>query len=389
MRSPAFVLLLLAFAMPARAQLTGLTDERHIESNVLYLGHTDPKSQDGPGSFQPWIGAMVHSFVQVDQSGSSAADAFQNSVFYFSGLNFSGGTSGNWAIKPGTGYNAQSHVRWRFHADRCIEYTAHLEVDPGDLVGTAWVEIRGSGGRVHYLDGGIVDTTGRLASGDYIFEGMSSVNANVENRDGGTYSIIFDCNVCASTPIGDEPRDTTVACNTGATFCVVPAGPIQNFTYQWRRNGILLVNTSHYSGVTSNCLTIAQACFADAGPYDCLVTANGVTTPTRAATLSVTPGPVGVPSTLAGWSLDAPVPNPSFASSVLHYEAPRPFFARVSIHDAAGRAVRRFAPRMLDASGTLTWDGRSDSGTPAVPGIYFVRMEWEDKELVQRLVRVR
>ena len=389
MRTLVLVLLALCAAAPARAQLTGVTDERHIDSNVLYQGLTDPKSADGPGSFQPWIGAMVRSFVQVENSGSSAAEAFQNSVFYFSGLNFSGGSSGNWAIQPGTGYNAQSHVRWRLHADRCIQYSAHLEVDPGEIASTAWVEIRGAGGRVHYLEAGIVDTTGRLASGDYIFEGMSSVNANAENRDGGTYSIIFDCQVCASTPIGDEPRDTTVACNTPATFCTVPAGPMGNFTFQWRRNGVPLANSAHYSGVTTNCLTIAQACFADAGPYDCLVTTNGVSTPTRAAVLSITPGPVGVESSPAGFALGAPVPNPSFASTSLHYEAPRPFFAHVTIRDVAGRIVRRLAPRMFEASGTLTWDGRSDSGTPAVPGIYFVWMETGAEPLVQRLVRVR
>ena len=389
MRALVFGLFVLVLAAPAHAQLTGVTDERHIESNVLYLGHTDPKSQDGPGGFNPWVGAMVHSFVSVDQSGSSAADAFQNSVFYFSGLNFSGGSSGNWAIKPGTGYNAMSHVRWRLHASRCIEYTAHLQVDPGEIVGTAWVEIRGSGGRVHYVEAGPVDTTGRLASGDYIFEGYSSVNANSEHRDGGTYSLIFDCQVCSSDPIGDPPRDTTVACNTAASFCMVPAGPLQNFTYQWRRNGVPIANSSHYSGATSNCLTIAQACYADAGPYDCVVTTGGVSTPTQPATLSITPGPVGVEASRAGFTLGAPAPNPSFASASMRYAAPRPIFPHVTIRDVTGRLVRRLAPRALESSGTLTWDGRSDSGTPAAPGIYFVWMETDGEPLVQRLVRVR
>jgi len=383
MRSLALVLLALCIGAPARAQLSGLTDERHIETYVA--GGADPKSADAPGFFQPWVGGIVTSFMQNPTAGSTSATAFQNSVFYISGLNFSGGSSGSWAITPTSNYHALSHLRWRMRANQCIEYSTHLEVDPGDIAGSAWVEIRGPGGRVHYLEAGVVDTTGRLSSGDYIFEGMSSLTTAVESRDGGTYSMIFDCHVCPSTPIGDEPRDTTVACNTPATFCVVPAGPIQNFTYQWRRNGVPLANSAHYSGVTTNCLTIAQACFADAGPYDCLVN----TTPTRAAVLSITPGPVGVEKSAGAWSLGAPVPNPSFASTALHYGAPRPFFARVTIHDAAGRTVRRFTPRMLEASGTLTWDGRSDSGTPAVPGVYFLRMETDEAALVRRLARVR
>src|SRR6185436_12399979 len=148
-----------------------------------------------------------------------------------------------------------------------------------------------------------------------------------------------------------------------------------------------LANSSHYSGVTTNCLTIQHACFADIADYDCLVTISGVTTPSSLAHLAITPGLVGVDQAAGGWSLGVPVPNPSFASTSLRYAAPRPFVARVTIHDAAGRVVRRLAPRLLEASGMLTWDGRSDSGTPAVPGVYFLRMETDETALVRRLAR--
>jgi hypothetical protein len=221
---------------------------------------------------------------------------------------------------------------------------------------------------LYYTDSGVIDTTGRIVSGDYTFEGKSSVSTSAEQVEGGTYSLQWTVTTCASTPIGQGPRDTTVACNQAATFCVVPNGPLGSFTYQWRRNYVALANSAHYTGVNTNCLSIQHACFIDVADYDCLVTANGVTTPSSLAHLSITPGSVGVEPAAGGWALGAPTPNPFLASTSLRYEAPRPFFARVTIHDATGRIVRRLSPRMLEASGTLTWDGRSDWERRPFPG---------------------
>jgi hypothetical protein len=383
-----FVIAALCAAGPAQAQMTPLTDERHVEANVQYQGRSDHQAQDPPGFFQFWNG-LAGANVEGIEAGSSSANAFQFSSFFPAGLQFSGASSGTWNTIPGEHYDALSYLRWKVRANGCLEYSLFSEVDPGDIPTSAWVEIRGPGGRVVYNSGGIIDTTGRIASGDYIFEARSSVSSSIETMYGGTYSLQWTVATCASTPIGQGPRDTTVACNQPATFCIVPNGPLGSFTYRWRRNYVPLVNSAHYSGVTTNCLTIQHACFVDVADYDCLVTVSGVTTPSTAAHLSITPGPVGVDPSLGGWSLGVPTPNPSFASTSLRYEAPRPFFARVTIHDAAGRVVRRLAPRLLEASGLLTWDGRSDSGTPAVPGVYFLRMETDEGALVRRLARVR
>jgi hypothetical protein len=48
---------------------------------------------------------------------------------------------------------------------------------------------------------------------------------------------------------------------------------------------------------------------------------------------------------------------------------------RVDIHDASGRAVRRFAPQTLDPGdpGVLRWDGRDDAGRALPAGVYLVR----------------
>ena len=382
------VVVTLCLAVPAWAQMTPLTDFRILEADVNYQGMHDHEEFAAPGFFASW-NQFASALVEGPEAGSSEASAYQNALFFPAGLLFSGSSGGGWSVIPGSQYYASSIIDWGVRMPGCLEYHLFSEVDPGDIPHSVFTEIRGPSGVLFHLDAGKVDTTGRIAAGDYVFEGKSSVATTVENLYGGTYSLQFTVSTCPGTPIATEPPDVSVACNQTATFCVVPNGPLASFTYQWRRNYVPLANSAHYSGVNTNCLSIHNACFLDVADYDCIVTSGGVGTPTRAAHLAITPGPVGVSPSAGAWALGAPVPNPSFANASLRYEAPRPFFARVTIHDAAGRTVRRFTPHMLEASGTLTWDGRSDSGTPAVPGIYFVRMAWEGGELEQRLVRVR
>ncbi len=384
--------ILLAAAMvvaaPARAQMTPLTDVRILEADVTYQGMNDHQEFAPPGFFASW-NQIASAMVEGTEAGSSDASAYQNAVFFPAGLFFAGSSAGSWNVIPGSQYYATSIIDWGVRTPGCLEFHLFSEVDPGDIPNSAFTEIRGPSGVLFHLDAGKVDTTGRVAAGDYVFEGKSSVATTVESLYGGTYSLQWTVSACPGTPIGTEPPDVTVACNQTATFCVVPNGPVASFTYQWRRNYVPLANSAHYSGVNTNCLSIHNACFLDVADYDCIVTSGGVGTPTRAAHLAITPGPVGVGPSAGAWVLGEPVPNPSFASTSLQYGAPRPFFARVTIHDAAGRTVRRFTPRMLEATGTLTWDGRSDSGTPAVPGVYFLRMDWDGGELVRRLARVR
>ena len=47
-----FVIAALCAAGPAQAQMTPLTDERHVEANVQYQGRSDHQAQDPPGFFQ-------------------------------------------------------------------------------------------------------------------------------------------------------------------------------------------------------------------------------------------------------------------------------------------------------------------------------------------------
>ncbi|MEO5804029.1 MAG: immunoglobulin domain-containing protein [Verrucomicrobiota bacterium] len=69
------------------------------------------------------------------------------------------------------------------------------------------------------------------------------------------------------------PPPPNVVTNPGATALikVIPVGPAPPTSYQWRTNGVNLVNGTHYAGVTTSNLLITNAQAADAITYSVVV----------------------------------------------------------------------------------------------------------------------
>ena len=83
----------------------------------------------------------------------------------------------------------------------------------------------------------------------------------------------------------------------------------------------------------------------------------------------------------APWSLSLarPAPNPGGDRVHIRLTLDRMRGVDLQIYDVAGRRVRKLAGGMLQAGPhDLVWDGRTDGGWPASPGVYFVRLETED-----------
>jgi hypothetical protein len=97
-----------------------------------------------------------------------------------------------------------------------------------------------------------------------------------------------------------------------------------------------------------------------------------------------------VPGTLA-FGIGHVTPNPVTARASIGCALPGGWrTARLSVHDAAGRVVRRLDP----ATGThglvsVEWDGRTDSGTRVASGVYLVRLEVDGAVATRRLVMLR
>ena len=84
------------------------------------------------------------------------------------------------------------------------------------------------------------------------------------------------------------------------------------------------------------------------------------------------------------------VPNPFAAHAGVRFSLPVAGSVRVDVLDAAGRMVRRLHDAPLAAGAhRLAWDGRTDDGTRAAPGVYLCRLSFGGDTRVQRLTRLR
>jgi hypothetical protein len=71
----------------------------------------------------------------------------------------------------------------------------------------------------------------------------------------------------------------------------------------------------------------------------------------------------------------------------VRYELPRAEFARLTVYDVRGRAVRILDPGSARGERTvLPWDGRNADGWPLPAGVYFLRLAAESGERVRKLV---
>jgi hypothetical protein len=85
------------------------------------------------------------------------------------------------------------------------------------------------------------------------------------------------------------------------------------------------------------------------------------------------------------------MPNPVTAHASIGYTLPEGWrSARLSVHDVAGRLVRRLDPA-TGAQGYLTvdWDGRASSGERVASGVYFARLEVDGAVATRRMVLLR
>lgn len=91
-------------------------------------------------------------------------------------------------------------------------------------------------------------------------------------------------------------------------------------------------------------------------------------------------------------ALEGAAPNPFRAGTTIRYALARAGAVDLAVFDAQGRRVRTLAsgPRPAGPA-SAAWDGTSDAGAPAEPGVYFVRLVTPDRPagLARRVVRVR
>lgn len=145
---------------------------------------------------------------------------------------------------------------------------------------------------------------------DYVYDNLLTTGGYTcpppgpENDCNGNGADDF-CEQLARPSIKKQPVVQTLAVGQKAMFSVVVTGP-GPFTYQWRRNGVNLVEGGRFSGVKTKDLTIDPTQAGDVGTYDVVITGT-------ACSITSAPGKLAfIPGTLC--TLDAGMTQASFTA---------------------------------------------------------------------------
>lgn len=111
-------------------------------------------------------------------------------------------------------------------------------------------------------------------TGAFTFYGAFNAADN-SNSSGGDIIYLEQLPVVEAVQINTQP-DNEIIC-TGGTANFVVSATGTGITYQWKKGSTVLTNDGHFSGVTTNTLTITNVNAGDAGSYTCEVSGSGNT----------------------------------------------------------------------------------------------------------------
>jgi flagellar hook assembly protein FlgD len=84
------------------------------------------------------------------------------------------------------------------------------------------------------------------------------------------------------------------------------------------------------------------------------------------------------------------VPNPFAGSTVISYEIPRAGKVYADVITIDGRLVNRLASGlMIPGRHEIVWDGRDANGGKVASGVYFYRVEFDQKTITKKMVHLR
>jgi hypothetical protein len=100
--------------------------------------------------------------------------------------------------------------------------------------------------------------------------------------------------------------------------------------------------------------------------------------------------PVALGGTPAEFSIEAITPNPLKGNTTIKYALPSEGRVKVEIFDIQGRKVATVLDEHMSAGyHGVMWDGRDGSGENSVQGVYFCRVQFEDRPaIMHKLIKV-
>ncbi|GAH43522.1 unnamed protein product, partial [marine sediment metagenome] len=135
--------------------------------------------------------------------------------------------------------------------------------------------------RFAVADPEILALSGIVPTDDGSFVCVVSGNCGTQNSDPAVLTSY------ANTQITTQPTSNSICEDATITLQIVASG--DNLTYQWRKDGVDLVDGGNISGTNTANLNIAIATLGDAGTYTCEVTGSCGTVNSSLAILTVRP----------------------------------------------------------------------------------------------------
>jgi hypothetical protein len=90
------------------------------------------------------------------------------------------------------------------------------------------------------------------------------------------------------------------------------------------------------------------------------------------------------------WALGQTSPNPFRTMAKIAFDLPEPAHVSVRVFDVQGSLVRVLTDQDWPGGGhSLTWDGATDTGRAAEPGIYFVRFDAGSYTATEKVMLIR
>lgn len=200
------------------------------------------------------------------------------------------------------------------------------------------------------------------------------------------------------TPVQLSPLRTqldsllTYACGTGSTFHKFRfGGGLDSIDVSMLCNGVSVTGPGPIYHLRFHAGSVTGRTGLSFGPGLKFANAGVLVSPVSATGAIIG---VGVPV------LDAPedrsgggalrmsvAPNPSQGESRIAFSQPLATDGTIRVHDALGRLVR--ASRVPEGASAWVWDGLTESGVPAAPGLYLAELGVGQERRFVRLVRVR
>jgi hypothetical protein len=203
----------------------------------------------------------------------------------------------------------------------------------------------------------------------------------------------FEWTLFAATP-GGVFRSTSLYGNWSAAGTGLPGGVktllgVGSRLFAGTSGGGLFLSTDQgasWGAVSAGLPVVAVNALASNGTQLFAGTASGV----YRRPLSEFDGTTAVGAAAAAAFVGVPYPNPFATSLAVSYRLDAAGPVRITVHDVQGRRVAElFAGERPAGEHQARWDGRSESGSAAGAGVYYLRLEAAGRVGLRRIVLAR